>query len=193
MTCRIPEKEFATGAPGIRRIMTEPEVATGAEHKAEDRTQYEYDLFISCHVKQLPWIIEMLLPALEDPPLSLKVYVFERNSLPGEVIADALATAAHTSRKSILVFTQDYLQEEWNQFEANMAQATSPGCNTRCIPLKLHPCQIPDRFQSYHPLDCTSPIMRRFFWFKLLRALDCGVDHHAHFLQMKYPFRTPPC
>ncbi|XP_035667260.1 uncharacterized protein LOC118409951 isoform X3 [Branchiostoma floridae] len=134
-----------------------------------DDSEHEWDVFISCHPKQLPYVVDVLTKALEN--IGQKVYLYERDSEPGTAIADNIFNAAMSSRKTAVCFSEDYLHSEWNLYEAMVAQGVKPS-GGRMVPIQLLPCQIPQKYQLVCQLNCTDRLHRRFFWRKLLGALD---------------------
>ncbi|XP_078694072.1 toll-like receptor 2 isoform X1 [Branchiostoma floridae x Branchiostoma belcheri] len=146
---------------------------------------HQWDVFISCHPNQLPYVLGILTQALED--IGQKVYLYERDSEPGAPIADNIFQAAMASRKTVVCFTEDYLHSEWNLYEAMVAQGVKPS-GGRMVPIQLLSCQIPPKYQLVCPLNCTDRLHRRFFWRKLLGALDIPDSSEiAAQLNVAYP------
>ncbi|XP_066273802.1 toll-like receptor 2 isoform X2 [Branchiostoma lanceolatum] len=147
--------------------------------------EHQWDVFISCHPNQLSYVLEVLTQALEN--IGQKVYLYERDSEPGAAIADNVFNAAMTSRKTVVCFTQDYLHSEWNLYEAMVAQGVKPS-GGRMVPIHLLSCQIPQKYQLVCQLNCTDRLHRRFFWRKLLGALDIpNSSDIAAQLNVAYP------
>ena len=81
---------------------------------------FSSDAVISYSQKKASFIKNTLVPVLEGQH-GLNVWVADRNSQPGVSLADNIAHAIYTSRKTVLMIDSDYLNESWCDYEMNMA------------------------------------------------------------------------
>ena len=85
---------------------------------------FERDAFISYAKTEAGFIKDKLIPSLEGD-CGLKVWIADRDSLPGASIAENLTHAIYSSRKSILILSRRYFVESWCNYEMNMARIES--------------------------------------------------------------------
>ncbi|XP_070209268.1 toll-like receptor 13 [Littorina saxatilis] len=77
---------------------------------------FDYDVFVSYASEDLPWVREHLMPELEDR-LGLRLCVHERDFIPGKNIVENIADCVESSKKILMVFSNDFVQSQWCQFE----------------------------------------------------------------------------
>ncbi|OWF48815.1 Toll-like receptor 2 type-2 [Mizuhopecten yessoensis] len=85
-----------------------------------DGEDFVYDAFVAHHVDNRLWVINHLLPFLEQQR-KLRLCIHERDFLPGNFIADNIVKNIKVSRKVILLFSVDFVNSEWCLFEATTA------------------------------------------------------------------------
>ncbi|XP_045449583.1 toll-like receptor Tollo [Melitaea cinxia] len=80
-----------------------------------------YDAFISYSSKDETWVTEKLAPMLEhgDPPY--KLYLHYRDCPAGGYIADNIIQAVKSSRRTIMVLSENFIKSEWCRFEFKSA------------------------------------------------------------------------
>lgn len=80
-----------------------------------------YDAFISYSSKDEAWVTEKLAPMLEhgDPPY--KLYLHYRDCPAGGYIADNIIQAVKSSRRTIMVLSENFIKSEWCRFEFKSA------------------------------------------------------------------------
>jgi len=121
---------------------------------SEPNPSHSYDLFISYATTDRAWVGGFLLPALGLP--AARVIVADAFT-PGAPIASEFERAVTSSRYTLLVFTPDYLADQWGTFGDLLAtQVSVTGEQDRVIPLVLIPCQLPLRAAFRVVLDCVS-------------------------------------
>ena len=81
---------------------------------------FERDAFISYASSEGRFIKQFLIPAVETNH-SIKVWVADRDSMPGVSIAENLAHAIGSSRKTVLILSRRYFKESWCDYEMNLA------------------------------------------------------------------------
>ncbi|XP_046978216.1 toll-like receptor Tollo [Vanessa cardui] len=87
---------------------------------SEDREKL-YDAFVSYSSKDEAWVTEKLAPVLErgDPPY--KLYLHYRDFPVGGYIADNIIQAVESSRRTIMVLSENFIKSEWCRFEFKSA------------------------------------------------------------------------
>ena len=104
-------------------------------HKGYDRL-FERDAFISYPSTEGSFIRKYLVPSLEERR-NLKVWVADRDSVPGASIAENLTHAINFSKKSVLLISRAYLKEGWCNYEMNMARVESIESSRKLIIIVL--------------------------------------------------------
>ena len=82
---------------------------------------FERDAFISYASSEGRFIKQFLIPAVETNH-GIKVWVADRDSMPGVSIAENLAHAIGSSRKTVLILSRRYFKEGWCDYEMNLAR-----------------------------------------------------------------------
>ena len=86
-----------------------------------DDADYEYDAFVAYNRGDVEWVVNSLLPSLEDRA-GFKLCIHDRDFLVGNVIEETIVESIERSRKTILVLSQHFLQSNWCYFEMQMAR-----------------------------------------------------------------------
>ena len=77
----------------------------------------EFDAFLSyCH-EDSPWVREELLPRLEDGQPRFRLCLHERDFVAGATVADNIIAAINTSRRMILILSNEFLRSHWCHLE----------------------------------------------------------------------------
>ena len=82
---------------------------------------FDRDAFISYASSESRFIKRFLVPAVEDHH-GVKVWVDDRDSIPGVSIAENLAHAIGSSKKTVLILSRGYFKEDWCNYEMNLAR-----------------------------------------------------------------------
>ena len=100
-------------------------------------TDFKYDVFISYNHKDEEWVVNTLLPALENA--GLKVCIDFRDFEAGKPALFNMQDAAdNLCRHTVLVLTRNWVNGEWTHFESIIAGTTDPaGFKRKIIPLLL--------------------------------------------------------
>lgn len=101
-------------------------------HKGYERL-FERDAFISYAKSEACFIKNKLVPALEEEPLGLKVWVADRDSLAGASVAENITHAVHNCKKSVLILSKNYFRENWCNYEMNMSRMESIESNRKML------------------------------------------------------------
>ena len=87
---------------------------------------YEYDAFVAYHEEDRQWVIRELLQNMESPTdetsPKFNLCLHHRDFVPGTTITDNIIESVGKSHKTILVFTNHFVQSSWCDFELNMAR-----------------------------------------------------------------------
>lgn len=115
---------------------------------------FRYHVFISYCQADQPWVQNQLLPLLEKAGIS---YIDERQFEPGLPRMTEIERAVHTSRRTLLVLTPDYLAGEWENFGSLLASSLSLETGEwLAIPIILKPCKLPERLRMLVPVDLSA-------------------------------------
>ncbi|XP_029440368.1 toll-like receptor 13 [Rhinatrema bivittatum] len=83
---------------------------------------YDFDVFVSYSSHDEPWVVQDLLPNLEEqgPPF-FKVCLHSRDFEPGKDILDNIVDSIYRSRRTICLISHHYVQSHWCSMEVRMA------------------------------------------------------------------------
>jgi hypothetical protein len=118
--------------------------------------RYWYDIFISYSHRDRDWVIDWLLPRLEEA--GLRVCIDFRDFDVGVPSLVNMERAVERSCKTLIVLTPDWVRSEWTNFEGLLVQTGDPaGLRNRILPLMLKRCEPPKRIGVLTYADFTSP------------------------------------
>lgn len=86
-----------------------------------------YDAFISFSHKDEDFVVNELLPKLEEGPDPFKLCVHFRNWQPGEFITTNIANSVEDSRRTVVVLSPNFLESEWGKMEFRTAHIKALG------------------------------------------------------------------
>ncbi|MCX7839791.1 MAG: TIR domain-containing protein, partial [Anaerolineae bacterium] len=151
---------------------------------------FDYDVFISYSSADQDWVRGELLTRLERA--GLRVCIDFRDFQIGAPSVKEMERALLTSRKTILVFTPNYLASAWAEFENLMLQTLDPANrHARLIPILKEKCDLPLRFRYLVYADFTDATNVELQWTRLLNAIGVGAKH-ASPLPSNAPIPRPP-
>ncbi|XP_045212238.2 toll-like receptor 4 [Mercenaria mercenaria] len=84
---------------------------------------FMYDAFISYANEDLRFILDKIIPKLEEH--EMKLCIHDRDFLPGNNIADNILEAIRKSRKTVVILSKEFLKSKWCLYEFNMARMES--------------------------------------------------------------------
>ncbi|XP_053388022.1 toll-like receptor 4 [Mercenaria mercenaria] len=84
---------------------------------------FTYDAFISYANENLRFILDKIIPRLEEQ--EMKLCLHDRDFLPGNNIADNIIEAIRNSRKTVVILSKEFLKSKWCLYEFNMARMES--------------------------------------------------------------------
>lgn len=93
----------------------------------EDLYDYEYDAFVSYNANDSEWVFKQLVPNLENNDNEshrIKLCVYDRDFIAGRPISECIAESIKTSRKVILVISNNFIKSPWCRFETDLAHNT---------------------------------------------------------------------
>jgi CheY-like chemotaxis protein len=129
--------------------------------ESQDSASYDYDIFISYSHKDKDkeWVRGWLVPRLEEA--GLRVCVDYRDFEIGLSSLENMERAVEHSRRTLLVFTPNWMASEWAEFESLLVQTRDPtGHTRRLLPLLLEKCTLPPRLAVLTYADFTQPTRR---------------------------------
>ena len=121
---------------------------------------YKYDLFLSYSSVDRAWVEDELLYTLEKEGFSV-CYDQRHEDFPGgQPIIKSIENAIRRSRKTLVVFSPDYLSSDWAKFELIMVytgilEGDLP--TDSLVVVKYRPCKIPYGLSSRTYNDWTNP------------------------------------
>ncbi|XP_076111086.1 toll-like receptor 4 [Mytilus galloprovincialis] len=104
---------------------------------------YMYDAYVSYEDRSVAWIQKFLLPKIEDE-WGLKVYLHDRDLLPGDFTANAKAESIQQSRHFVFIITEHFTEGKWGRFEIERAVYEKCTTNLRKIIVILQNIQVKD-------------------------------------------------
>ena len=89
--------------------------------KLKEDEDKDYDAFISYSSKDERYVVRELAPRLEegDPPFRLCVHY--RDWIVGRGIAESVISSVHSSRRTIMLLSKNYIDSEWCNYEFQTA------------------------------------------------------------------------
>jgi len=144
---------------------------TGTERKScvmNDRSKYEYDVFVSYSEEDKDWVQQELISRLKAAGVT---YVEPSEFPPGPPKMNLVETAIKESRKTLLVITSSYLKDHWARFNhiLSIAYGLDRG-EWRTIPVIVERCELPDEISILSCLELYrgDPVKQ---WERLVRGL----------------------
>ncbi|XP_067663624.1 toll-like receptor 4 [Haliotis asinina] len=148
--------------------------------KTEYERIYEFDVYVSYSDLDFNFVCEDMIQKLEHQR-GKRLYIRDRDSLPGAPIAENIIDGIRSSKKTVLLLSQAFLKKKWCRYELHMAnmEAVSTGRSVMVVimledipyqdipPVILYDVQN-SRFVDY-PKD---PIDQELFWANVSTALD---------------------
>lgn len=142
---------------------------------------YTYDAFVSYTDADSDWVENELLPRITGAGLA--ICTGQQDFRVGAPRISEVERLIVTSRKTILVLTPAYLDDEWAEYGSAMVQSLDPASrDLRLIPLLKEPCELPLRIRHLIPVDFSEDEDMDLNWQRLLKALDAA----------SYPSPPPP-
>jgi hypothetical protein len=136
-----------------------------------EQSEYLHDVFISHAPADREWVDEWLLPRLEQ--VGLRVAIDYRDFIVGLPRIENIERAIESSRRTIVVLTPDWLESEWNAFEALLLRTKDPAARQRkLLPVLLRPCDLPETIAALEKVDLTA----ERYWEKQIKRLTRDIE-----------------
>lgn len=87
----------------------------------DDEAKYQYDVFVSYSDNDRAWVLDEMLPSLEQEDL-ISVCLHERDFEVGYGILENIISCMDRSRCLMLIVSESFLLSRWCQFEMHLAQ-----------------------------------------------------------------------
>ena len=145
---------------------------------------YTYDVFLSYCGEDRPWIMEQLLPNLEEKH-GLRCCVHERDFPIMGALEDVIQCHMHRSRVLIIVISSVSIKKHWTMFELRIAKYMDMFRHKRVLYIKLDDLgsNIPSIAKSifsgniYNQWPESSDAKREeLFWTKTVAAIHGDLD-----------------
>ena len=81
-----------------------------------------FDAYIACSKHDEDWVFNELRPQLEDTENPVKLFIGARDFPLGQCILDCIVDGIQKSRKTVLILSPRFVEDEWCYFEMQMAQ-----------------------------------------------------------------------
>ncbi|XP_056321399.1 toll-like receptor 13 [Danio aesculapii] len=90
--------------------------------RMKEKQQYRYDVFVSYSSKDEHWVMEKLLPNLEQrgPPF-LRICLHSRDFQLGHDIVENITDSIYASRRTLCLISRNYLGSNWCSLEMQLA------------------------------------------------------------------------
>ncbi|XP_050401513.1 toll-like receptor 13 [Patella vulgata] len=82
---------------------------------------YVYDVFVAYCVEDSDWVRDNLVPIMEEGE-NIKLCIHERDFQGGRLIMDNIVQHMESSRKVLVVLSNDFARSKWCQFEMSLAE-----------------------------------------------------------------------
>ena len=117
--------------------MTKFKLIGGYQQIRNDDTEFHKDVFVSFANEDVDFVRQNVVEQLETIG-KLDLIIHSRDFNLGEYIADNIMKAVTTSRMTLVILTQAYIDSKWCLYEMNMArlEGIDTGRNVLCVMLK---------------------------------------------------------
>ena len=140
-----------------------------------DIIDMQYDAFISYSGLDYKWVCFDLLPKLENHSPPYRVCVHDRDFMPGAYIEDNIMEAVQSSRRMILVLSQNYLKSDWCMLEFRAAHNKVLNDRTNYLILVLYDdvnvSELDEDMKLYIRTNTYLVRSNKWFYEKLLYAM----------------------
>uniref|UniRef100_T1IMZ7 TIR domain-containing protein n=1 Tax=Strigamia maritima TaxID=126957 RepID=T1IMZ7_STRMM len=133
-----------------------------------------YDAFVSYSSADEDWITDFLVPGLEASIPPYKLCLHNRDWIGGEFIIDQIIRSVESSRRNIIVLTDNYLKSKWSRLEFDVAYEQGLKDQVRRVMI-IVPNEVPDlsqiepEFKTFITLTTYIQANKPHFW-RTLRA-----------------------
>ncbi|CAD7090423.1 unnamed protein product [Hermetia illucens] len=136
----------------------------------------KYDAFISYSHKDEDFVIENILPNLENGPIPYSLCLHERDWVPGEFIHIQIMQSVNDSRRTVIVLSPNFLESVWGTLEFQIAyKAALEEARTRIIIIMYsdigNSVDVGPELKSYLNTNTYIKWSDPWFWEKLRHAM----------------------
>jgi len=138
-----------------------------------------YDVYIIYTSVDKNFVYEVMLPKLEGR--KLRVFIDDRDLLPGDKWEEKLFSAMNASRNCLIVLTRNYYSRiteakadeyVWKVVELRKALELSSQSGLKIIPVLVDPTNIPEQLRPFQRVDLYNEDVAPSSWGKLLKSLS---------------------
>uniref|UniRef100_T1J8N8 TIR domain-containing protein n=1 Tax=Strigamia maritima TaxID=126957 RepID=T1J8N8_STRMM len=135
-----------------------------------------YDAFVSYSNEDENWIRDFLVPGLETGNPTYNLCLHNRDWLAGEFITDQIVKSVKSSRRTIIVLTDNFLNSPWSRLEFDVAYQQGLKDQVRRL-LIVIPNEVPDlsqidpNFKTFITLTTYIQANKPHFWSKLRASM----------------------
>uniref|UniRef100_T1IV21 TIR domain-containing protein n=1 Tax=Strigamia maritima TaxID=126957 RepID=T1IV21_STRMM len=140
-----------------------------------------YDAFVSYSSEDEDWITDFLVPGLETGTPTYSLCLHNRDWRAGEFITDQIVKSVESSRRTIIVLTDNYLKSGWSRLEFDIAYQQGLKDKVRRV-IAVVPNDVPDlsqidaNFRTFITLTTYIQANKPHFWSKLRASLPRTKD-----------------
>uniref|UniRef100_T1IK29 TIR domain-containing protein n=1 Tax=Strigamia maritima TaxID=126957 RepID=T1IK29_STRMM len=140
-----------------------------------------YDAFVSYSSEDEDWITDFFVPGLETSTPPYKLCLHNRDWPAGEFITDQIVKSVESSRRTIIVLTDNYLKSVWSRLEFDIAYQQGLKDQVRRV-LVVVPNEVPDlshidpKFKTFITLTTYIQANKPHFWSKLLASMPRTIN-----------------
>lgn len=140
-----------------------------------DIIEKKFDAFISYSSEDKEWVLETLIPRLENDEHKYALCFDERNFLPGENIIENVAKALKDSRRVIMILTNNFLRSVWCKYEFQNAhkRVLDERCNYLIVLIEddLQLEDLDEDMKLYLRTNTYIKMSSAWFWESLIYAM----------------------
>ncbi|XP_078348380.1 toll-like receptor 1 [Oculina patagonica] len=141
--------------------------------------EFKYHAFIIYNKGDSLWVNKELLPFLEEEH-NIKCCIHYRDFLPGVPFTESMAESVGKSYKIIAVFSSNFLQSNYCDYELNLAQYRLLNRRDHSLIIiridKTDPSNLPRELRKRSFIDYADAMERPFWKAKLLKFLNSGSE-----------------
>jgi hypothetical protein len=135
------------------------------------QSKYEQDVYISYSVSDQLWVDNELLPRLDKEKITYKDH---ERFMVGQPKLDEIERAIEQSRRTLLILTPQYLQDNWRRWDSLLVISYGLEIDQwLTVPVIKTPCEIPPRLNALVSVDLSTS--REQAWRQLIDTLSATV------------------